>query len=86
MPPIIYNTVGTIGVFLVLLTYFMLQTGRIRSEQVSYSLLNLAGAAMILFSLLFEFNLPSFFVEVSWVAISLMGIWRKRHQLKHFTS
>ncbi|MDQ7027281.1 MAG: hypothetical protein Q9P01_01830 [Anaerolineae bacterium] len=81
MPPIIYNTVGTIGVFVILLTYFLLQTGRIQSEQVLYSLLNLVGASMILFSLFFEFNLPSFFVEVFWVAISLMGLWRKRDKL-----
>lgn len=82
MPPIIYNTVGTIGVFCILITYFLLQTENLRSDQWLYSALNLAGSSMILFSLIFEFNLPSFFVEAAWVAISIMGLWRKWRQPK----
>jgi hypothetical protein len=80
MPPVIYNTIGTLGVGLILTTYFLLQTERLRSDQLLYSILNLAGASFILFSLIFDFNLPSFFVETAWVAISLLGIWRNWKQ------
>ena len=80
MPPVIYNSVGTLGVVLILATYFLLQTERLRSDQLLYSAMNLAGAACILFSLVFDFNLPSFFVETAWVAISLLGIWRNWKQ------
>lgn len=76
MPAFIYNTVGTIGVLVILGTYFLLQTGRLRADQLLYSVLNLTGASCIVFSLVFDFNLPSFFVESAWVLISLIGMWR----------
>jgi hypothetical protein len=76
VPDWIYNTIGAIGVVLILSTYFLLQTGRLQSEQLRYSVLNLLGSGMILFSLFFEFNLPSFIVEAAWVTISAVGIFR----------
>ncbi|MEM9950762.1 MAG: hypothetical protein AAF846_04125 [Chloroflexota bacterium] len=72
----IYNIIGTIGVALILITYFLLQTNRIQSDELRYSILNFLGSGMILISLFYEFNLPSFIVEVAWVLISLMGIIR----------
>ena len=69
-----YDIVGTLGVALIVLTYILLQSGRIRSEQLAYSLLNAAGASLILVSLYFSFNFPSFIVEFFWLLISLFGI------------
>jgi hypothetical protein len=69
-----YDILGTAGVALIILTYFLLQTGRIRNEQLMYSLLNAVGAALILLSLWYSFNFPSFVVEFFWLAISLYGI------------
>lgn len=73
---IIYNTVGTIGVAVILITYFLLQTERLKANQLEYSVMNFIGSSMILASLFYEFNFPSFVVEVAWVVISLMGIIR----------
>lgn len=69
-----YDVIGTVGVGTIIFTYVLLQTGRLRSEQLSYSVLNAAGAALILISLYFEFNLPSVVVEFFWLVISLYGI------------
>lgn len=74
---IFFNTAGTIGVAIILTTYFLLQTHRITSQELRYSVLNLVGAGLILLSLLWDFNLPSFIVEFSWVIISLFGIVRQ---------
>lgn len=71
-----YDVIGTIGVGTIIITYVLLQTGRLRSEQLSYSILNAAGAALILISLYFEFNLPSVVVEFFWLMISVYGIGR----------
>ncbi len=71
-----YDVIGTIGVGTIIITYVLLQTGRLRSEQLSYSVLNAAGAALILISLYFEFNLPSVVVEFFWLMISVYGIGR----------
>jgi hypothetical protein len=69
-----YDIVGTLGVAIIIFTYVLLQLGWVRSEQLLYSLLNAGGAALILVSLYFAFNFPSFVVEFFWLAISLFGI------------
>jgi hypothetical protein len=69
-----YDILGTLGVAVIILTYVLLQIGRVRSEQLVYSVLNAVGAALILVSLYFAFNFPSFVVEFFWLLISLFGI------------
>ena len=69
-----YDILGTLGVGVIILTYAMLQLGRIRSEQVLYSILNAFGASLILVSLYFDFNFPPVVVEFFWLLISLFGI------------
>lgn len=69
-----YDIAGTIGVTIIIVTYVLLQIGRVRSDQIAYSLLNAIGALLILISLYFSFNLPSFIVELFWLLISLFGI------------
>jgi hypothetical protein len=69
-----YDIVGIVGVATIVITYFLLQIGRIRSKQLAYSALNAVGALFILVSLWSAFNLPSVVVEVFWLLISLFGI------------
>ena len=69
-----HDILGTLGVVVIIFTYILLQLGRVKSEQIAYSLLNAVGAACILFSLYYSFNLPSFIVEFFWLLISLFGI------------
>jgi len=71
-----HNVVGIIGVLLVLLAYFLIQTGRLSADVLSYSVLNGLGASLILFSLYFEFNLPSAAIELAWLFISIYGVIR----------
>ena len=77
-----YDILGTLGVAVIILTYGMLQLGRIGSEQVLYSILNAVGASLILISLYFDFNFPSVVVEAFWLLISLFGIGKYLRQ-KH---
>ncbi len=72
----IYDVLGNIGVFLIILTYFLLQIRKLSSESLFYSALNALGASLIIVSLLFDFNLSAFIVEAFWVMISLIGIGR----------
>lgn len=69
-----YDIVGSIGVATIILTYILLQTERIRSESLLYSVLNGAGAGLIAFSLLYSFNFSAFIVECLWVLISIYGV------------
>ena len=69
-----YDFIGSIGVGLIILTYILLQTEKIRSENLSYSVLNGLGAGLIVFSLFYNFNFSAFVVESLWVLISIYGI------------
>ena len=69
-----YDFVGSIGVGIIIFTYILLQIGKIRSENLVYSLLNTLGASLIIISLIFNFNFSAFIVEFFWVLVSLYGV------------
>ncbi len=73
-----YDFVGTLGVILILVAYFLLQTERLSGQSVGYSVVNLVGSLLITVSLIYDFNLSSFIIEMAWIAISLYGIVRAR--------
>jgi multidrug transporter EmrE-like cation transporter len=68
--------IGNVGVVVLMITYLMLQLNKISSAGLAYSVLNAVGACLIIVSLLFDFNLSALLMEVFWVLISLVGIFR----------
>ena len=71
-----YDAIGLAGVALMIAAYALLQTQRLAAESAWFSALNGAGAALVLLSLVFEFNLSAFIVEFFWLVISVYGLWR----------
>jgi len=71
-----HDLVGNFGVALILLCYFLSQSGRLAMSHPASSALNAAGALLILVSLLYNFNLSSFVIEIAWLAISGYGLAR----------
>ena len=67
---------GFVGVVLIIIAYLLLQLEKLPSTSPRYSLLNAAGALLIIISLIFTFNLSAFIVEAFWFLISLLGLWR----------
>ncbi|HEV8204465.1 MAG TPA: hypothetical protein VGP98_09525 [Pyrinomonadaceae bacterium] len=72
----VLDFVGNIGVVILVITFLMLQLNKIPSDGLAYSLLNAIGASLIVVSLLFDFNLSALLMEVFWVLISFVGIYR----------
>ena len=70
------DLVGNIGVLMLMLTYLALQLDKIKSADLSYSVLNAVGASLIVASLIVNFNLSALLMEVFWVLISFIGIGR----------
>lgn len=70
------DVVGNIGVLTLMFTYLALQLDKIKSADLSYSVLNAAGASLIVASLIVDFNLSALLMEVFWVLISFIGIGR----------
>ena len=70
---------GTAGVILIQVYYFLLQTHRCKSDDLSFLLANFFGSIFLLISLWFDWNLYAIIIEISWLAISTYGIWGKWH-------
>ena len=70
------DLIGNIGVVVLMITYLMLQLNKLRSDSLAYSVLNAAGASLIVMSLIVNFNLSALLMEVFWVLISCVGIYR----------
>ena len=70
------DLIGNIGVVILIITFLMLQLNKLPSNGLAYSLLNAIGASLIVVSLLFDFNLSALLMEVFWVLISCVGIYR----------
>jgi hypothetical protein len=69
-----YDFAGNIGVGLMVLGYLLLQAEKIRSSDLSYSLMNGIGALLVVVSLFYRFNLSAFLVEAFWFLISVYGL------------
>lgn len=72
----LHDFLGNLGVLAVLVTYLLLQAGKMAPNSISYSLINALGALLILFSLSHDFNLSAVIIEVVWLLISTYGVWR----------
>jgi len=72
----IVDIIGVSGVVIVLITYLMLQLEKIDSKGFWYSFLNAVGSVLILYSLIYNWNLASVVIEFFWIAISLFGLWK----------
>ncbi len=70
------NPIGIVGVVLILIAYFLLSTDKMKANTYSYQILNCVGAWLILYSLFFHWNLASVVIEVAWIVISFLGIYR----------
>lgn len=73
---VIYNLIGFAGDFITLLAYFLLQTNKIKSNQLSYGIYNLIGSIFLLISLYYKPNSPAIIIEISWSIISIYGIYK----------
>jgi len=81
----IADGVGIFGVIILLAAYYLLQTKRIISESILYSLMNLVGASLILYSLILDWNTPAVIMESVWIVISIFALvkaYLKKYALK----
>ncbi len=70
------NAIGIVGVSLYIANYTALQTGFVRGQGYVYPTVCLVAACCVLASLMQNFNLSSAVIQVTWIAISIIGIVR----------
>jgi hypothetical protein len=71
-----FEIVGMMGVLQFLLAFLLLQLDKLTTRTLTYQLLNAIGAALILYSLCFRFNLSAVTIETCWLLISIYGVVR----------
>jgi hypothetical protein len=82
MPIVLTDLIGFAGAAVMIAAYFANQQRWLSSDDWRYPAANLAGAVLILFSLLFTWNFPSVLIEVFWALISLWGLMKARAEDK----
>ncbi|GLX82697.1 CBU_0592 family membrane protein [Thalassotalea eurytherma] len=78
---LLFDIIGMSGTFLVVGCFFLLQLKKITPTSLTYNLMNLIGAILLLISLCYSFNLASFVIELFWIAASIIGLvnyWRSQ--------
>ncbi|MEX0309108.1 MAG: cyclic nucleotide-binding domain-containing protein [Tateyamaria sp.] len=71
-----FQIAGFAGVAFYLGSYAFLQLGVVRGNGYPYALMNLAGASLVLVSLVTGWNLFSAIIQISWITLSIVGIAR----------
>lgn len=72
----IFQFIGFLGMICIVAAYFLLQIGKMTSENLSYQIINLIGAILLIISLFVHFNLGSFLIEIFWILITFYGIFK----------
>lgn len=68
------HATGMIGMAFVVFAYFAVERDWVNNKEVKFYVINLIGAILLLISLLVNFNLGSFIIEIFWITISMRGI------------
>ncbi|EDN70163.1 conserved hypothetical protein, membrane [Beggiatoa sp. PS] len=68
------HAISMIGMACVVFAYFAVERDWLDNKNIKFYVINLIGAILLLISLLINFNLGSFVIEIFWITISMMGI------------
>jgi hypothetical protein len=73
--------IGLAGVVLVLLAYGLFAAHKLKGDDWRYPALNMLGTCGILYSLMYDWNLPSVAAQITWIILSIAGLiriaWKK---------
>jgi hypothetical protein len=72
----LWDGAGLLGVIAILVAYAGAQMRRLDPVKAPALLLNLVGAALILVSLVHDFNLSAFLMEAAWAVVAIYGLAR----------
>ena len=72
--PDIAELIGVIGFMLYIGGFFSVQSGFLCGNGITFPILQVTAASFVLISLSTAYNLPSFMIQTSYIAIGLFGI------------
>ena len=72
----LHDVAGIVGSVIVIAAYFATQAGWFGANDPRFAWANLGGAVLIIFSLMIDWNLAAFVMEIFWILISVFGLAR----------
>ena len=72
---LIANIAGFAGIFVIAGAYLYLSYRPVRPNRLYFSL-NIAGSLLLAISLSIEVNVPSLSLQIFWIAVSILGLFR----------
>jgi hypothetical protein len=79
---LVIDVAGWLGVVCLLLAYGLVSLKRIEGDSVSFQLLNLAGAVLLIVNSFFYGAYPSVGINVAWIAIGAYALVRGRRKAR----
>ena len=73
---VVAQIIGLVGVAIVLVAYYLLAAHKLTNNDARYYWLNIVGTLALLYSLLYQWNLPSVVSQAVWITISILGLVR----------
>jgi hypothetical protein len=77
---------GWSGATLILLAYILLSMGRLTGQSAAYQWMNVVGAAGFIVNGWWHWALPSASLNVIWMMIGVLALWRIRVRKRSSTS
>jgi MFS superfamily sulfate permease-like transporter len=74
------EVIGWVGSVEILLAYGLNIYGKIRSNSVAFSLLNLTGGLLLIVYTMYKEAFPSAFINLIWVIIALISLGKLHHK------
>jgi hypothetical protein len=74
----IIDIIGWIGSVMVVLAYGLNIWKKMASDSIRYYLLNIAGSGCLIANTLYHHALPSAGVNIIWVGIAVLAMYRKK--------
>jgi len=75
---LLIDIMGWLGGFLILLAFAMISTGRLDRYCLSYHLINIIGAILLIINTAYLKAYPSMAVNIVWVAVGFYGILNRK--------
>lgn len=89
LPAEVFDAIGVAGFGLYVLNYSLLTVQKLNAQQITYFVINLIAASMVLIGLIHAFNLASAMIQGFWIVISIYAIFTRirsaRPTAKHRT-
>jgi hypothetical protein len=75
------DIIGSVGVTLLLIAYFMNLFKLLRQGSKTYGILNIAGAGLACYASVMIDFIPFVILEGIWAVVAFIGMFRKRDQV-----